>query len=311
MASIIEGVVLRIERTSIHDGEGLRTVMFLKGCPLSCQWCSTPESQKTVLEKGYIADRCIGCGECVTHCPSGALSLINETVGRDEGLCNNCFTCVSVCPGQAHKSYGKTMSVAEALDEISKDEIFFYHSGGGVTLSGGECLFQPDFAAGVLEGSRQRGINTAIETSLFAPWQNVEKVLPFINTLYVDIKHPNSREHKNLVGVENDLILTNLNKLDTSYLSFDLHLRIPLIPGLNDADETLLEFLTIAARLKKIREIEILPYHRLGVITYEHLGRSYRLEDLQTPSSEYIIERADYLKRQGPTVPVKIGGGYL
>jgi pyruvate formate lyase activating enzyme len=310
MVNDIEGVVLRIERTSIHDGQGLRTVLFLKGCPLSCQWCSTPESQKKVIEKGYISGRCAGCGTCVESCPNEALSLVNGKVQTDNALCQDCLSCVAACPTEAHKGYGKIMTVAKAVAEISKDEIFYFHSGGGVTISGGECLLQPEFVAGVLEECRLRGIDTAIETSLFASWQTVEKLLPFLNTLYVDLKHPDGLEHKNLVGVDNDVILANLKKLDLSDLSFGLHLRLPLIPGVNDGDDTLLAALSIAASLNKLKEIEILPYHRLGVETYAHLGMPYQLENLPAPSQEYIIERAEFLRKQNFNVPVKVGGGY-
>lgn len=311
MLDDIEGLILRIERTSIHDGPGLRTVLFLKGCPLTCTWCSTPESQSTVIEKGYSPDRCLGCGTCVAHCPVGALSLINGTVITDGSLCADCFLCVDTCPQQARKRYGRTMTVSEAIAEISKDEIFFFHSGGGVTISGGECLLQPDFTAGVLQGCRLRGIDTAIETSLFTSWQSIEKTLPFLNTLYVDIKHPNGAEHKKLVGVDNSLMLANLKKLDRSDQPFGLHLRVPLIPGVNDADGTLLAVLAIAAPLKKLQEIELLPYHRLGVATYAQLGRPYELENLPSPTSEYVMERTAFLLKQNLTVPLKVGGSYI
>ncbi len=307
----IEGVVLRIERSSIHDGNGLRTVVFLKGCPLSCMWCSTPESQSIALEKGYIADRCVGCSTCIAHCPGKAITLCGKKIKIDQSRCNNSFSCVAACPEEAYKVYGRFMTVDQVVAEIGKDEIFFFHSGGGVTISGGECLLQPEFTAGILRGSRQRGIDTAVETSLYSPWRHVEKILPFVNTLYVDIKHPDRKEHKRLVGVENDIILDNLKKLDASGLSFGLHLRIPLVPGVNDADHTLIASIAIASRLKKLREIEILPYHRLGVATYAHLGWGYQLSHVATPSQEYIIERTEFLRSLDLSVPVKVGGGYV
>lgn len=311
MAGDIEGVVLRIERSSIHDGEGLRTVVFLKGCPLTCRWCSTPESQRTVVEKGYLSERCVGCGRCVENCSEGALSLVDGRVMTDNSLCTDCLGCVAACPREARKEYGHIMTVSQVVAEISKDEIFFFHSGGGVTISGGECLLQPDFVAGVLQECRLRGIDTAIETSLFASWQNVEKLLPYLNTLYVDLKHADGGAHKELVGVNNDVILANLKKLDRSDIPFQLHLRIPLIPGINDGDETLLAALSIATELKNLKEIEILPYHRLGVGTYVQLGKTYQLEDVPTPSQKYILERTAFLRKQGVRVPIKVGGGYL
>jgi pyruvate formate lyase activating enzyme len=307
----IEGVVLRIERSSIHDGSGLRTVVFLKGCPLSCRWCSTPESQNIALEKGYISDRCVGCSTCIAHCPADAISLCGNKIKVDQSRCNNSFACVAACPEEAYKVYGRFMTVDQVVAEISKDEIFFFHSGGGVTISGGECLLQPEFTAGILRGSQQRGIDTAVETSLYAPWRHVKIILPFVNTLYVDIKHPDRKAHKQLVGVENDIILDNLKKLDASGLSFGLHLRIPLVPGVNDADDTLLASIAIATKLKKLREIEILPYHRLGVETYAHLGWKYQLNHVASPSQEYIIERTEFLRSLDLPVPVKVGGGYV
>ena len=259
MTAVNDGLVLRIERTSIHDGQGLRVVVFLKGCSLSCQWCSTPESQQPFIEK----------------------------------------------------EYGQILTVDQLVEEISKDEIFFFHSGGGVTVSGGECPLQCDFVAAVLEKCCRRGINTAIETSLFAPWKSVQKILPFLNSAYVDLKHPDGRMHQKFTGADNSLILNNLKKLDQSALPFDIHLRIPLIPGINDADDTLLAVLTISATIRKLKEIEILPYHRLGVETYKKLGRSYELQQLSVPSWEYIVERAEFLRKQNARVSVKVGGGYV
>ena len=306
----IKGAVLRIERTSIHDGRGLRTVLFLKGCPLNCLWCSTPESLQRELEKGYLSERCKVCGACVTNCPAGALSLSNDAAKTDLALCQRCFSCVSICPQDAHKEFGRIMTVDQTVAEISKDETFFFHSGGGMTISGGECLLQPDFVAGVLEGCRFRGIDTAMETSLFASWQTVERMLPLLDTIYVDLKHPNSIIHEKLVGMGNELILANLEQLDNSGLSLSLYLTVPLIPGINDADDTLLAVHSIAVSLKKLKEIVVLPYHRLGVGTYAQLDRGYQLQETPAPAAEYIIERVEFLREQRPIVPIKIGGGY-
>ena len=305
------GVVLRIEKTSVHDGPGLRTVVFLKGCPLSCGWCSTPESQQALPEKGYNAERCVGCATCISNCPNAALSLIDGAIVTDPDLCLNCFRCVDVCPHSAHKGYGRIMTVSQVVEEISKDEIFFFHSGGGVTISGGECFTQPAFTRSILEECRQRGIDTAVETSLLAPWQNIEESLPFLNTIYVDIKHTTANRHRELTGVGNETILSNLAQLDENSLPFALHLRIPLIPGINDDDENLEALLLIGESLKKVQQIEILPYHRLGVATYALLRKKYALEHLRPPAEDYLAERLAFLRTKSRAVILKGGSASL
>ena len=307
----IKGTVLRIERSSIHDGEGLRTVLFLKGCPLDCQWCSTPESQSSRLELGIAQERCDGCRACIPICPEGALSLKGGSLICADDLCTGCFKCVDRCPTRALKGFGSRMTAAQAVEEISKDEIFFFHSGGGVTLSGGECLVQADFTAAVLRLCRERGISTAVETSLYAPWKNIEKIIPYVNDFYVDLKHPDRDAHQQYVGADNELILENLEKLCSSQTPFQIKIRIPLIPGVNDSDAELAGSVSIAQKCSKLSEIELLPYHRLGMGTYALLGRPYLLADIATPAAEYIIERAEFVKTLQPGVPVKTGGGYL
>jgi pyruvate formate lyase activating enzyme len=306
----VEGFVLRIERSSIHDGAGLRTVVFLKGCPLSCRWCSTPESQRSRPERGYVAERCTGCGACIDTCPAGALTFGANGIVCDAGLCRGCLLCAANCPQEAVKSYGRVMTVSQVVADICKDEVFFFHSGGGVTISGGECLQQPDFVAAILCQCRLRGIDTAIETSLFAPWKSIAELLPLLNTIFVDLKHADAALHKEYVGVDTNLILSNLRRLDEEELPFNLHLRIPLIPGVNDSDQSLQAILTLATTLKKVREIEILPYHRLGVGAYRQLHREYLLQQIETPSPQYIEERLQFLRSQESGLIIRAGGGF-
>lgn len=307
-----KGSVLRIERSSIHDGQGLRTVLFLKGCSLRCQWCSTPESFRSQPEMGFLAARCRGRGVCMESCPEEALSpsADGKSVLIDFSKCTHCFICVQQCPQGAFKKYGSLLSVEEVVQEICKDEIFFFHSGGGLTISGGECLQQADFVATVLKQCRERGIHTAIETSLHIPYGNIEKVLPWLNTLYVDIKHMESTSHKHWVGADNLLILANLKKIDQSGYPLEIYVRIPIIPGVNDSDANLVKTAAFCRSIAKLKEIELLPYHRLGSETYRNLGLTYPLQDLAVPSPERIQERADFLSRQKPGVMIRVGGGF-
>ena len=307
-----KGSVLRIERTSIHDGPGLRTVLFLKGCPLRCRWCSTPESQRSNPEKGYVWERCTGCGICVRSCPEGALSFSEDgqKVRTDFSKCQKCFLCVTKCPQRAIKQYGSFMSVAEVVREITKDEIFFFHSGGGVTISGGEPLKQPDFTSKILRECRERGIHTAIETTLHAPWESIEKALPWLNVLFVDIKHMDQKNHKEWVGTGNSLIHANIRKINESKYPLEIIVRIPLIPGINDSDANLLAVCNFCNSIHKLKEVELLPYHRLGVETYKNLEADYQLKDLEPPSSDRILERTNLLSKCSMEVPIRIGGGF-
>lgn len=203
------------------------------------------------------------------------------------------------------------MSVQEAVREISKDEIFFFHSAGGVTISGGEPLSQPDFVSEVLRECRELGIHTAIETSLFAPFESIEKILPWLNVLYVDIKHMDGELHKHWAGPDNSQILENILKIDQSKYQVEIIVRIPMIPGANDSDSNLSATAQFCKSLNKLKEIELLPYHRLGTDTYKNLEMNYPLKDLVPPSQDRIRERASFLSQQTPGVPVRVGGGFM
>ncbi len=308
----LTGSVLRIERSSIHDGPGLRTVVFLKGCPLGCAWCSTPESQAPVPERGYVPELCTACGTCVDICPARALtpSRCGSAIIRDVVRCELCFCCVAACPRDAVRRFGTFMTVEEVVREISKDEVFFFHSGGGVTLSGGEPLAQPDFVAHLLRECRERGIHTAMETSFHVPFDSVERVLPLLDLLYVDIKHMDGESHRRWVGSDNSLILDNIGKADRWEGPVEIVIRIPLVPGVNDSDWNLQAVADSCRRMGKLKEVELLPYHRLGSHSYAALGRDYALKSLLPPSRERIIERTRYLARLDPGAPVKVGGGF-
>jgi len=235
--------ILRLERSSIHDGAGLRTVIFFKGCPLACAWCSTPESQAPEIESG-------------------------------EGY-----------------QYGRVMTVPELMREIIKDEVFFFHSSGGVTLSGGEPLLQADFAGLLLRECRRLNIDTAMETSLILPWSETVKTLPFLNTLFADLKLMDPRRHRRWCGRDNRLILENLRRIAAWEWPLTLIVRTPLIPGINDDDENIIAIARFCQDLGRVERLELLPYHRLGVHTYARLGREYPLADIKPPSPAAVAER--------------------
>lgn len=302
------GRILRIERSSLHDGDGLRTVVFLKGCPLHCLWCSTPESQKEEYEFAFWKNRCVGCGKCASVCPSGAIHMENGAPVRDDALCRRCFTCVKACPGNAWQVYGMDMSVDQLEKEIAKDEIFYFHSGGGVTFSGGEPLLQSAFVAEVMKRCHEHGILTAMETSLFAGWNAVEQVVPYLDLLFADLKVMDPERHKRAVGVDNALIHENLKKINDGPWRFPIHVRIPVIPGINDDKENLKQTVEFCDPLEQVTEIELLPYHRLGVETYRNLGREYELGDTPTPSGEQMKQLAAYMNAIAKRVRVYVGG---
>ena len=309
MNKIKKGLILRIERTSIHDGQGLRTVVFFKGCPLRCQWCSTPESHNMRIEKGYLPNRCIGCGICIESCPEDALSMDNGKILISDEKCKMSLLCYDKCPQSAYKKYGNYMSADELLKEIAKDEIFYYHSNGGVTFSGGEPLMQPDFLTEIMKLCKQRGIHTAMETSLLAPFKDIEKILPYLDVLYTDIKFMDRNKHKEYTGAVNDLIIENILKIDSSSYPVEIYIRIPLIPGINDSRENLLSILDFCKDIKKIQEFELLPYHRLGIETYKHLGLLYKLPDIAIPTPDRIRELKDFVSAHSRGIKIRTGGG--
>ena len=303
-----KGIILHMERMALFDGEGMRTVVFLKGCPLRCRWCSTPESQIPAPQLGYDADRCSGCGSCVTICPQKAIRPTEDgrRVETDPDRCDLCFDCVTACPEKARKAYGREVTPSQILTEVEKDEIFYFHSGGGVTISGGEPLIQVGFVREILEGCRERGIHTAVETSGHVPWENFLVVLPLLDAVLVDVKVHDSRRHRELTGHGNERIMANIKNIDRSDFPVDLFIRIPLIPGINDDEENLSATAEFCRGLKKFKELHILPYHRMGVVSYRYLGMDYPLEETKIPGIEQIEEIAERLRRKN--IKVKIGG---
>lgn len=301
--------ILRIEKLSRYDGEGLRTVIFFKGCPLRCLWCSTPESQAAGTDFGVAMRKCTRCLDCVETCPEDAIShdADRDTFTTDRVRCSDCRQCIDVCIAGARTAYGYTASVEDLLKEVGKDSVFYHHSGGGVTLSGGEPLMQKDFVRDLLQGCHRLGINTAVETSGHVPWENIEAVLPVVDTLFYDLKHMDPAIHRRLCAAGNRLVLANLQKIDRLPRSPDMIIRMPIVPGFNDDDENIRALGRFCRKLKQLNQIQLLPYHRLGIETYRRLCRSTPLQSVAAPEKEAMQHKASLLREMGFTVEI---GGY-
>ncbi len=293
----LTGTVLNIQRYCSHDGPGIRTTVFLKGCSLRCKWCGNPESIARKPELSYDSKKCTGkkeCGACLkTPFPEGAFYVTEG--GADDKVKVNwhlAIDCdqelVSLCPTGALEFFGKSMTVDEVLDEVEKDASFYRNTGGGITLSGGECLLQPDFSAALLKGAHERGFNTAIETAGNAPWRFVEQVLPHVDTVLHDHKMTIPERHKKWVGVDNKRILENFKKAYETFPDADFIARTPLIPGINADEEHIRAVLAFIRPHKNVIDYELLPYHRFGLGKYELLGEVYELDDYKTPSDDLV-----------------------
>ena len=286
---MITGTVLNIQHFSTHDGPGMRTTVFLKGCSLRCKWCSNPESIHPRPELAYNSVRCIGkheCGFCLEECPESAIFSVDSDVRVriNWDLCTNCGTCVPACPSQSLYRFGREMTVAEVLDEVQQDSGFYRQSGGGMTLSGGGCLLQPDFSAALLEG--RRGINTAIETASNVPWAFMEKVLPHVDTVLHDIKLTDPERHKKWTGVDNRRIRANLKRAYETFPDTTFVARTPIIPGVNDDEEHIRATLAFIRPHRNVVDYELLPYMRFGESKYGFLGRVYEMQDFEPPTAE-------------------------
>jgi len=287
----VKGIVFNIQRYSIHDGPGIRTTVFLKGCPLQCAWCSNPESQNYWPELAHSDTLCVRCGNCIATCKEGALAFSDshKGVSVDRELCTNCGKCAEVCTSGSLKMFGKEMSAGEVFQAIEKDEEFYRESGGGVTASGGEPLVQPEFVAALFKMCRDAGIRTAIETTGCVKTESLETVLPFTNLVLFDLKHIDPEAHQKWTHVTNSQILQNLKAAAGSQVP--VIVRIPLVPGVNDSKEVLEAMAEIVVGTLKQPQVHILPYHRYGTGKYVMLDRSYQLDDLRRPD-DAILQRA-------------------
>ena len=285
------GILFNIQKYSLHDGPGIRTIVFLKGCPLRCPWCSNPESQYGGIQVVFKPEGCMGCGKCVQACPNGVR-------GKDGfSICDTaCGACAFVCPVNAMEQVGKTVTVREVLDEVEKDRPFYRKSGGGMTLSGGEPLVQHAFAAALLKEAAARHIGTAIETTGYATREIADKVLPLADHILYDIKVVDEAKHHELTGVSNKLILENFAAAARANPDA-ITIRVPLIGGVNDDEQNLRKTAELA-QANGIKELHLLPYHRYGEGKYQKLYQPYAFS-AYTPDDGQIEKIIEMMKEYG------------
>jgi len=297
-----KGLVFSIQRYSIHDGPGIRTTVFFKGCPLRCKWCSNPESMNPYPELMVRDARCNECGKCLEVCVPGAITLDKTSVLVDRSRCDLCLKCVEVCFPSAIEITGQYMNVEEVVEECVKDELFYRNSGGGVTLSGGEPLYQPEFALELLKACKEKGLSTAIDTSGHASWEVLDKVLQYTDFVLYDIKHIDSEMHNSGTGVKNGLILKNLKRVvDTKRAK--VWIRIPVIPDFTDSEQYM-ERLTVFLTNMPVEKISLLGYHEWGRPKYGFVGREYPLDGSVSPSQERLQSLGDIIQSKGLEVTV-------
>ncbi len=291
------GRIYNIERFTLHDGPGIRTTVFFKGCPLRCQWCSNPESQSAEKELSLISENCTRCGRCVDVCPRGALSLRPGYVVIDRRKCDGCGKCAEVCRTQALELWGRDVSVDELLSRIARDKPFYENSGGGVTFSGGEVFSQTEFLVDVLKACTAERISTAIQTSCYTPTTSLDEVIRHTDLIIADIKHMDDAEHRSLTGVGNELILRNIRHIAETHPA--LVIQLPLIPGLNDSEENIVEEIRFISSLPRILGVSIVPYHQLGASKYRRFGRNYLLSGIEPPDREYLEKKTSIFRESG------------
>ncbi len=298
------GVIFDVKRYAIHDGPGIRTTVFLKGCPLRCRWCHNPESWDAAPQPAFRAGRCVGCGRCIEACPNGAISRLDERVVTDPDACTACGDCVDVCQADAREILGRQATVSELIKQIERDLIFFDTSGGGVTVSGGEPLAQPEFLGDLLGACKAREIHTALDTTCHAPWDVLESIAGAVDLFLCDLKLMDPAAHEQFTGVSNQLILDNLARL--ARLDRQIVVRIPVIPGVNDSDDNLDASGAFIRSLDRPVEVDILPYNRAVLGKLGRLTVDCDILDLAPPGPRRLEEIRERLMSFG--IAARIGG---
>lgn len=299
-----KGWIFDIQRYSVNDGPGIRTTIFFKGCPLRCIWCDNPESQSQdeLPQLFFFGSSCVRCHRCVDACPTGATAITSEgSIEIDRGKCVACGQCVRVCLSEARAMSGKIITVDEVFEIVRKDLLFYQNSGGGVTASGGEPTSQPGFLIEIFKRCQESSIHTVLDTCGYVRWEVLERVLDYTDLVLFDLKGMDPVRHKEVTGVDNELILQNASR--TLQKGKLLKVRMPLIPGCNDSDENIRAAGEFIARLG-IKDVDILPYHRLGASKYERLGSKYELWGIKSYTEEQVEKVKELLNLYGLVVSI-------
>jgi pyruvate formate lyase activating enzyme len=305
----VQGIVFDIKRFAIHDGPGIRTSVFLKGCPLKCIWCQNPEGISRQITLWYFHSRCIRCGDCLASCPEGALSAHPQDrhyIHIDRDLCTNCGACVEVCPSTALSLVGRRMEHEEVVEELRKDEIFYRSSGGGITLTGGDPFSQTEFSRAILKEMKSIGIHTAIETCLLTGRKDLESLLPYVDLFLVDLKVDEPSQHGKYTGASNERIKENFAWLARNHT--DILVRVPIIPGYTDAEDNLRAIGRYVAGIDRKIPIELVNFNPLARDKYVVLGEDYPLRKIDSVESPERMERLRQLVAEtGAAVRVESG----
>ena len=295
------GIIFDLKRFAVHDGPGIRTVLFLKGCTLNCAWCHNPEGIRRSPELVYFESKCVHCAACIDACPNGARQMIAGELVYQRDRCTQCGQCMEACYANALFLYGRTVSVGEVMAELRQDEDFYRASGGGITLSGGEPMLQAAFSTAVLRQCKLEGFHTALDTCGNIPWVVLESALPYTDLVLYDLKHLDPAQHRRYTGASNTLLLDNLRRLDQQHVP--LEIRIPLVPTINDGEN----LNAVGAFLQSFDQqvcVRLLPYHRLAGSKYQRLGRENHMPVVEPPCDEQMQAAAEQLKTWGCQVVI-------